>query len=525
MYQVRYLLRPVRHALLLVAIVGSFRSSGAADSSAFLVKDINPHGSSGPADLRSDGGVLYFAASDGDHGQSLWRSDGTEVGTVPVPEPTPSALHVVYLPGMEGCSNAPISEVTLNEVIYFLASDEEHGCELRRTDGTESGTGLVKDVNPGRPDGFSFGSPQFATFDGVLIFIADDGVHGREVWRSDGTEGGTRLVKDINSVQCGSATCAAFQLYPDFPVFFPMDGTLFFVATDGQSGFELWKTDGTEAGTALVKDINPGPSDAFFMAQDYGDFLPYFTRMREAIYFEATDGQSGFELWKTDGTEAGTVLVKDINPGPGDSLAPPNGPPFNPPYASLGAIAGRNIFFAAYDGTHGVELWRSDGTEAGTRLMKDIQPGEGDSLPEYFASVDDAVVFAATDAQTGKEVWRSDGTPDGTVPVADIFPGMNSSAPYLFTVAGDLVFFNADDGVHGRELWAVPRSAMGSISSGAGAPAASSGGGGCALERQANSAGSVILLAVGIAMAMLSGGASRSRQWARAVATRIGQVP
>src|SRR5882672_7057292 len=78
---------------------------------------------------------------------------------------------------------------------------------------------------------------------------------------------------------------------------------LFFAASDGVSGVELWKTNGTDVGTVLVKDINPGPGNSAPLG---------FTVFNGALYFAANDGASGFELWKTDGTPGGTLLVKDI---------------------------------------------------------------------------------------------------------------------------------------------------------------------------------------------------------------------
>ncbi len=107
------------------------------------------------------------------------------------------------------------------------------------------------------------------------------------------------LVKDINP---GPAWSAPFQLRT-------VDGTLFFAANDGAIGFELWKSDGTEAGTVLVKDIQAGPASSASGAA---------TDLNSTLLLSAKGGASGFELWKSDGTEAGTVLVKDINPGPAD---------------------------------------------------------------------------------------------------------------------------------------------------------------------------------------------------------------
>ncbi len=85
-----------------------------------------------------------------------------------------------------------------------------------------------------------------------------------------------------------------------------VNGTLYFGASDGTNGTELWKSDGTSAGTVQVRDIRPGASDAF---------PDYLTNVNGTLYFRANDGANGTELWKSDGTSAGTVLVRNISPG------------------------------------------------------------------------------------------------------------------------------------------------------------------------------------------------------------------
>src|SRR5204863_136231 len=133
-------------------------------------------------------------------------------------------------------------------------------------------------------------------------------------------------------------------------------GTLYFTADDGVNGRELWKSDGTAAGTVLVKDINPG-STCCSPASVYHSNL---TAVGATLFFSASDGVHGGELWKSNGTAAGTVLVKDINPGSAGSY-----PVF------LADVRG-TLFFGADDGVHGGELWKSNGTAAGTVLVKDV---------------------------------------------------------------------------------------------------------------------------------------------------------
>lgn len=159
---------------------------------------------------------------------------------------------------------------------------------------------LLRDLHPDSPDAFGqFFSGRQPNIDvsGTLFSLADDGIHGYELWKSDGTAEGTVLVKDINP---GPAT--AFSFLSDLA---NVNGTLFFVANDGVRGPQLWKSDGTEEGTVLVRVINPPTSG----------YPSGLTNLNGTLFFAGTTNPTGSELWKSDGTEEGTVLVKDIIPG------------------------------------------------------------------------------------------------------------------------------------------------------------------------------------------------------------------
>jgi ELWxxDGT repeat protein len=148
--------------------------------------------------------------------------------------------------------------------------------------------------------------------------------------------------------------------------------------------------DGTAAGTRLLKAVDrPHP-----VLIGVSDSSPELTPVGSQLFFRADDGVHGLELWKTDGTPEGTVLVKDLAPGSHDSRL-----------HGLTA-AGGTLYFGATDEVHGYELWRSDGTAAGTTLVQDILPGPAPSNPDQLTAADDGTLyFTANDGEHGRELW------------------------------------------------------------------------------------------------------------------------
>ena len=219
-------------------------------------------------------------------------------------------------------------------------------------------------------------------------------------------------------------------------------GLLFFRASDFVGSALFWRSDGTEAGTLRIENVNAvGPHGGIQCATSP---LSQLYDFGGTLFFAgiANDG-TGLELWRSDGTPAGTFRVKDILPGPNSSS----------PYCFV--EVGGILFFAANDAVGGQELWRTDGTEAGTLRVKDILPGGGNSSPSFLTDAGGTLFFTASDASSG-ELWRSDGTEAGTFRVADINPG-GASRPENLVYAGGKLFFSANDGVRGREPWVLVR--------------------------------------------------------------------
>lgn len=233
---------------------------------------------------------------------------------------------------------------------------------------------------------------------------------------------------------------------PVTPEFVRAGGAVYFrVPPDPSSIFAttLWKTDGTAAGTVRVL---PPPSSSQFAASSPTDLAELGGAL---LFFGSTGNGNQRGLFRSDGTAAGTVLLAPVAPpysfDKQDSIVP----------ASFTALGGR-LLFSADDGEHGVEPWRTDGTAAGTVLLRDIAPGAASSHPSSLVAAGKLVFFSADDVEHGVELWQTDGTAAGTRLVQDIAPGVASSRPDSLTPSGGQLYFSADDGIYGDELWAYP---------------------------------------------------------------------
>ncbi len=442
--------------LVTAAAVFILSSSASAQSAPIvqLVKDINPgpEGSDPDIFVTLDG-TGYFRANNGANGFELWRTDGTEAGTEMVLDLNPGPLN-----------GFPDKLTVANGALYFNGFDSADflGSKAWRSDGTAAGTFLLVDTFPGLSGGGTFGPPLPDNFkaldDTTVLFTALDPVGGLEPWRTDGTPAGTTRIIDLHPgaewsipiefTALRHVTCFA----ADESVVIHPDGT----ATYDR---ELFRTDGTAEGTYQLKDINPGSEPSIPTG---------FIRYNHFVFFRADDGVHGAELWRTDGTEDGTVLVADLNPGAeGSGPELPILARFRPATSAPSdrSEAKTVVLFIADDGTHGTELFQSDGTTEGTRLLRDINP-TGASVPLGMTQYNGRVYFSADDGVHGAEPWMTDGTEEGTQMLVDLNPGLLRSSPQEFRVVAGRLFFVAivPDDAHftvRTQLWMTDGTAQG----------------------------------------------------------------
>jgi ELWxxDGT repeat protein len=410
------------------------------------------------------GNRLFFTARDLTNGEELWSTDGTLAGTLLVKD-----IH-------GGASGSFSSELTaVGSSVFFQANDGSTGQELWTSNGTMAGTRLV-------PVGLPGSSPAGLRALGTqLLFWADDGSgRGRELWAAD-TSAQVRLIKEIHS---GPGSGDPGPGDPGSGRWSAVVGPstnqrVFFNANDGLVGGELWVTDGTTLGTRFVKDLNPGSYDSnvfsptdvagqlFFMLNEQQlwssdgtqagtNLLWGFSNIGGRIggvvgsklFIDDIDLVGNEQLWAFDTTAQSPVLLKTFDPDP-------NGLTIGRERATLG----NQFFFTAHTSALGSELWVSDGTTNGTRLVKDIRLGSAASNPRGFTVARGLLYFWADDGVNGVELWRSDGTTAGTSLVANLNPGAGNSQAGVMShsgkVVGDKLMFSANDGTTGPALWAL----------------------------------------------------------------------
>ncbi len=456
-----------------------------------LIKDINPGtaygvGLQSPYQRAQIGDEIFFVGDDGQHGKELWVTDGTAVGTYMIADIWPGSgsglsgftrmmvmgdalyfsandsLHgqelwkyeigsggpqllADMIPGVEGSFpdlTENISAIVYKDRLYFEGSDKAKAEDREIWYTAGDSVVLLKDIYPGKTGNYWQNSfpGNYLVYKDHLYFSARSANRGREIWRTDGNPDSTLLFADIwpGKNDGGWNSPTIFQ------------GEMYFVSRWGLPGstqlpgYEIWKSDGTEAGTQLLKNIYPTGN----AVHKDGRMVAF----NQHLYFVANDSLHGFELWKTDGTEAGTQLLKDIHPW-GESSNAGWGSSSAANQLEARVLNGK-LYFMAFDPMDPSikKLWETDGTEAGTqssqvswfRPMDLLEMTEFDG--KFFGSGNDRVL--------GQELWWSNGT-DPAQLVQDLYPGSTGSVPSsLFALHGRLVF-TAFHPLYGNELMSI----------------------------------------------------------------------
>lgn len=444
--------------------------------------------------MGASGAQMYFLARAAGGARALWVTDGTAAGTLEILAPGAVDL--------SRAANDGTAALPGNRLL-FEAEDFEFGSEPWITDGTPSGTHRIVNLStasdPSQPKRFS------ANGDRVL-FSAQESVHGPEPWVSGGSAGNTAMVADIRPGLLGSDPLPFQPADGLWPMIADPEGTgssqSLYYTTGAPGDLDLldpevgWgsssvsfngRTLFTGAMQLLVFDGNPPSVSALAEIGGGFDLFPFLAVGAQQVYFRNLLAAELHDLWATDGTAAGThsfceapsfqsfspgswigelgsgvvfkartealgvetyfcregeaaILLADIAVGAAD--ADPEG---------FAAIAGWSLF-AATDAAGDRELWRTDGTVAGTSPLANLSP-TGSSAPAEFIPVAGGVLFTANDGQHGRELWFSDGTVAGTAMVADLAPGPMSSQPAGFEPIGGALVFAAETLAAGRELW------------------------------------------------------------------------
>lgn len=399
-------------------------------------------------DAKIIAGSLYFVGNDGVNGTELWKTDGSLAGT----EMFASAADSAYVGEGASASGDPRAFSVLGDKLLYRAVTSSVNGSNRVSEHLSldtvskiitpvsvAGTSSFRNIDVGTFNGFSYfynksTSPVISTvlyktdgvnaatavksfpqFDDMHDFTEANGalffvLGSRELWKTDGTGAGTTLVKTFSGFVgdvgnfSGQKNMIAFN------------GKLVFVADDGQ-GRELWVSDGTTPGTVLIKDL-----DASIASSNPTEFNIVNGRL---LFLSSEGGVTTDGVWETDGTTIGTqrIFNGQVNADIGTDAAASTG-------VSIVVDSLNLMFFSANDGVNGNELWASDGTSIGTHLVKDINT-LGNSEPAMFRVGNGMLIFSAQDVDLRAKLWRSDGSEAGTTLIRDINPGGFGNSPFF----------------------------------------------------------------------------------------------
>ncbi|MEZ5332198.1 MAG: GEVED domain-containing protein [Thermoanaerobaculia bacterium] len=425
------------------------------------IKDLEILGSgdSDPCGFTTLGGEAIFAATD-NRGRELWKTDGSWLGTQRIKD--------IWASGTQSSSPHgffPFDSPALGPIVLFVANDGSHGNELWRTDGTSAGTQRITDVSPGTGHS-NPSSITVPTAGGDAFFLAFNPAVGTEIWRTDGSTASVVVGGVPGGLIAGQILTS-------------LGGDLYFDGFEPASnvGVELWKVDLPSGTPSLVTDIESGPDGSYPLG---------LTSIGGQLYFSAFTNATGREPYVSDGST--TTLLGDLTTtGSGNTqpysfaglgswvlflgqqgLLRTDGTPGGTSVLLSGVspagnliASGSRLYFAATAAGVGLELHVTDGTTAG--LVENIDGGPGQSVPFQFEAVDvdGTLVFAADDGVHGMELWSStDGTAGGTDLLYDLEPGAGSSTPSCFARAAGLTLLGATQAPWDHQLYALADPAL-----------------------------------------------------------------
>ena len=416
-------------------------------TAAALVKDIAPGPDyANPRNFLRYGDALYFSADNG-HRQvvsgvnmasGFWRTDGTAAGT----EKVLDLLTGYNPPSQWNYRGSEMVELNGEILLGGTWPDEDPNLmdvELFATDGSAEGTRLVKNINEAASGMNGYSHPFALTKSGEQVFFgATTPEKGTELWVTDGTSGNTRMVMDINAAGNGSSLGSNIRDHN----LTSFGNRVLFTPADNDYGRELWVSDGTEEGTLRLTDL---PYDG------YPAFYGFTVLEGQAVFWvERMSADSSITMWITDGTPEGTQLLRAAGE-PSTWLTWKEGP--------LGVFGGE-LYFTGTDGIHGLELWKTDGTEAGTRMVKDLYEGPAHGNPEGFVISGDRFYFFAGGPGQETHLWSSDGTGPGTIQEED-WDAFGLRYANASTLYAGYLYFTASDLENGEALYRIPTGTTG----------------------------------------------------------------
>jgi ELWxxDGT repeat protein len=446
---------------------------------------------------------LYFYADDATLGTGLWKTDGTEAGTVFV-----KATGMIHTYG-EVASQPVVS----GGLLYFTVNNSQ----LWRTDGTSNGTIQLTDGS------FNVTYSEILKIDlnGILVFIGTD-ADGDEIWRSDGSVTGTYKITDFYAGSHSGILGRTMAKQGNY---------IYFIGGTNQIDVSsrLCRTDGTAAGTQVVTNsgygvsnlavlgdkivysaqidytvicvglnnftwstrkimkvengicsvlinpvtyhegVYPNGSYCTYFGSEFGDSY-YFRKSGNRLFFKARNypvpGGSYYTttetLWTTDGNTSQVLKVFPSTTldsyGNNEAI---NNTDFNRGEYNETSISESVFYFSSGDNTTGFELWRSDGTISGTYLLKDINSGSGSSFPTSFKTIGNTTYFYAAYNGSNSKLFKTDGTATGTIEVTDpnlvlSYPLVNASnSKYSNNIGNKYIFVGKPSDNSGTALFSV----------------------------------------------------------------------